>query len=94
MIVDRRLLVEYLGIKHLGYEYHWIECDKVPGPFFARNASQNNLRIMSDNTGGHIQFDVFVITISGFSTSDSGGSIRYNIKSGKVTGTATILVGE
>ena len=65
------------------------------GPFRARIKAITNPRIQSTDTGGDTQIDVSVITISGFSRSDNGGSIQcINANNSNVRGMASISVGE
>ena len=81
--------------KQLGWNITGLSGINIPGPFLARNVSQNNPRISSNDTGRLTQTRVSVITISGFSISDNGGIIQcVNMRSGKVRGMATISVGE
>ena len=65
------------------------------GPFRARPAAIDNPRITSSDTGGDTQVGVSDITISGFSRSDNGGTIKcINAEDGNVRGMASISVGE
>ena len=65
------------------------------GPFRARNEAMTNPRITSTDTGGGSQVGVSDITISGFSGSDNGGTIRcVNANNNNVLGMASISVGE
>ena len=55
----------------------------------------NYTRITSNDTGDIAQIGVSNITISGFSRSDNGGTIKcINLKDGGVQGVARISVGE
>ena len=81
--------------KPLGWNITGLSGISIPGPFLARNASQINPRIMTNDTGQHTQTGVSAIAISGFSISDNGGTIQcINMKRGWVMGKATISVGE
>ena len=65
------------------------------GPFRARNEAIGNPRIWSNDTGSNSQVSVSVITISGFSRSDNGGTIQcVNAENSNVRGMASISVGE
>ena len=65
------------------------------GPFLARNVAMRNLRITSTDTGGGVQYSDSRITISRFSGSDNGGTIRcVNANNNNVRGMARISVGE
>ena len=67
----------------------------IQGPFLARHAAISNSRITSTDTGGDSQIGVSNLTISGFSTSDNGGTIQcVNRDSNNTQGIATISVGE
>ena len=80
--------------KPLGWNITGLSGINIPGPFRARIAARNNPRIASLDTGGNSQIGVSAMTISGFRTSDSGGSIQcINMEDGSVLGTATILIG-
>ena len=66
----------------------------ISGPFKPRIAARNNPRIASNDTGGNRQVGVSVITISGFSAEDNGGTIQcINQDDGSVQAMATILIG-
>ena len=66
-----------------------------PGPFRARVEAMTNSRITSPDTGGNSQVGVSSITISGFSKSDNGGTIKcINANNNNVRGMASISVGE
>ena len=67
----------------------------IPGPFRARVVAANNPRITSNDTGDAMQIDVSVITISGFSVSDNGGTIQcVNMVNRRNQGMATISMSE
>ena len=67
----------------------------IQGPFRARNEAMTNPRIASPDTGDGAQSSMSSITISGFSRSDNGGTIRcINAENNNVRGMASISVGE
>ena len=75
--------------KPLGWDITRLSGINIPGPFRIRIAAETNTGITSNNIGGDSQFDVTVIAISGFSTSDNGGTIQcINIEDGGVQGMA------
>ena len=79
----------------LGWNIAGLSGISIPGPFLARNASLNNPRIMSNDTGADTQTRVSVITISGFSISDNGGIIQcVHMNKNNSKGMATISIGE
>ena len=80
--------------KPLGWTITGLSGISIPGPFRPRVAAQNNTRIASNDTGGDSQVGVSVITISGFSAEDNGGTIQcINMRDGSIQGMATILIG-
>ena len=80
--------------KPLGWTITGLRGISIPGPFRPRVVAETNPRITSNDTGGNSQVSVSVITISGFTTSDNGGTIQcINMRDGSVQGMATILIG-
>ena len=75
--------------KPLGWNITRLSGINIPGPFRIRIAAETNTRITSNDIGGDSQFDVTIIAISGFSTSDNGGTFQcINIEDGGIQGMA------
>ena len=79
----------------IGWNIAGLSGINIPGPFLVRNAAIGNSRISTNDTGGNKQNHVSLITISGFSLTDNGGTIQcVNMNNNNNKGRATISVGE
>ena len=81
--------------KPLGWSINGLNGINIPGPFRPRFVFGTNSRITTTDTGDKSQVSVTVITMSGFSISDNGGTVQcINMEDSRVLGMARISIGE